>query len=112
MSAEQDEAAVDMAVAKILGWMIDESDDIEGTCLRLTLGEPGPWIHTTAQVRTWLRERLPDAVRHTEAVAAMTVHEPTADDCDPAGLVCSQPHHLSTVALAAVTDVLTNQETP
>ena len=75
MSTEQDEAAVDVAVAKIVGWMLDESDDIEGTCLRLTPGETGPWIHTTAQVQTWLRERLPDAVR----AALTTTPTPAAE---------------------------------
>lgn len=50
-------------VKGVVGWMLDETDDIEGTCLRLS-NEPGPWVHTTAQVQDWLRERLPAAIRH------------------------------------------------
>ena len=88
MSTEQDEAAVDVAVTKIVGWMLDESDDIEGTCLRLTPGETGPWIHTTAQVQTWLRERLPEALcaaltttTGSEAAIVRWPHDTTVSLC-------------------------------
>ena len=66
MSGEREQQMTenDDIVKGIVGWMLDETDDIEGTCLRLSDEPPGPWVHTTAQVQDWLRERLPAAIRH------------------------------------------------
>lgn len=49
--------------ARVLAYMLDESDDIAGTRLNLGDEQPKVWVHTTEQVREWLRERLPAALR-------------------------------------------------
>lgn len=53
----------------VIQWMLDESDDIEGTPLALGDDRPVVWLHSTERVRSWLRERLPSAL--SASVAAL-----------------------------------------